>query len=123
MPYKPEQVCAWPGCPKTTHSRFCEEHKQMQSQAYERCIRRPETRKAYGSAWTRIRNEYVKTHPFCEECFKRGHMTLVDEVHHIVPVARGGTHNAENLMSLCKSCHTKIHEKMGDRHSAPASLW
>lgn len=30
-----------------------------------------------------------------------------DEVHHIKPIALGGTHSEDNLMALCKSCHTK----------------
>lgn len=41
---------------------------------------------------------------------------MMEEVHHILPVSRGGRHNKENLMSLCRSCHNKIHIEMGDRH-------
>jgi len=29
------------------------------------------------------------------------------EVDHIVPLARGGTHDLANLQPLCKSCHSK----------------
>ena len=54
-------------------------------------------------------------HPFCEMCYREGRMTLMDEVHHIVPISRGGTHAKENLMSLCQSCHTRIHHEIGDR--------
>jgi 5-methylcytosine-specific restriction protein A len=32
----------------------------------------------------------------------------VQEVHHIKPLAEGGTHNETTLMSLCKSCHSAI---------------
>ncbi|WP_427898558.1 HNH endonuclease [Gardnerella pickettii] len=39
----------------------------------------------------------------------------VEQVHHIKPIAEGGTHARENLISLCKSCHSKIHAKRGDR--------
>ena len=42
-------------------------------------------------------------------------ITPVEEVHHIVPISRGGTHAADNLMSLCQSCHNKIHHDLGDR--------
>ncbi len=49
-------------------------------------------------------------------CYKEGRMTLMEEVHHIIPVSKGGTHDRSNLMSLCKSCHNKIHIAMGDRH-------
>lgn len=44
-----------------------------------------------------------------------GRSTLAEEVHHKIPVKRGGTHDENNLMSLCQSCHTKIHIEMGDR--------
>jgi hypothetical protein len=32
------------------------------------------------------------------------------ECHHIEPRAHGGSHEAENLISLCSSCHTAHHE-------------
>lgn len=32
------------------------------------------------------------------------------EVHHIVPVSKGGTNNLENLMAVCPNCHTNFHE-------------
>lgn len=69
----------------------------------------------YGRCWSRIRKRYVYVHPFCEECFKKGILTLVDEVHHIIPLSAGGTHDSNNLMSLCKSCHTKKHMEIGGR--------
>jgi 5-methylcytosine-specific restriction protein A len=48
-------------------------------------------------------------------CLKEGRLTPVQEVHHILPVSKGGTHARDNLMSLCQSCHTKIHHDLGDR--------
>ena len=35
------------------------------------------------------------------------------EVHHIVPRQQGGTNQAENLMTLCASCHRLWHESAG----------
>ena len=72
---------------------------------YNRYERDPEVTRKYGRAWKRIRDRYAKVHP----------LTPVEEVHHIVPISQGGTHNENNLMSLCQSCHTKIHLEMGDR--------
>ena len=37
------------------------------------------------------------------------------EVHHIIPLADGGTHDEDNLMSLCKPCHSRITAKEGGR--------
>lgn len=58
---------------------------------------------------------YAAAHPLCERCLKEGRYTPVDEVHHILPISKGGDHRESNLMSLCQSCHTKIHIEMGDR--------
>ncbi len=33
------------------------------------------------------------------------------EVHHIVPRARGGTHDPENLTTLCSACHALVHRQ------------
>ena len=62
-----------------------------------------------------IRDRYAAAHPLCERCLKEGRYTPVEEVHHIVPISKGGDHRESNLMSLCQSCHTKIHVEMGDR--------
>ncbi len=82
---------------------------------YNRYERDPEVTRKYGRAWKRIRDRYAKVHPLCEHCLEEGRLTPVEEVHHIVPISQGGTHNENNLMSLCQSCHTKIHLEMGDR--------
>ena len=115
MPYKPKKPCAWPSCQKLTDGRFCEEHQKLENARYEKYDRDPAVRCRYGRAWKRIRDRYVQVHPLCEMCLKEGKLTPVEEVHHIVPVSRGGTHDRSNLMSLCKSCHNKIHHELGDR--------
>ena len=60
-------------------------------------------------------NYHNKDHPVCEVCEKKGIVKAVEEVHHIVPLSEGGTHSDDNLMSLCKSCHSKITAKEGGR--------
>ena len=71
--------------------------------------------KRYGRAWQRIRDRYAAAHPFCEECYKRGVLTPTEEIHHIKPLAHGGNHADDNLMALCKPCHSRITVEMGDR--------
>ncbi len=51
----------------------------------------------------------------CEECQKQGRLTPAEEVHHILPLSHGGTNNTNNLMALCKPCHSRITVEMGDR--------
>ena len=115
MPRKPLKPCAFPGCPNLTECRYCEEHEKQVAKTYEKYDRDPTVRRRYGRAWKRIRDSYVKTHPFCEECYKKGILVPVEEVHHIVPLSEGGTHARSNLISLCKSCHSRIHAERGDR--------
>ena len=63
----------------------------------------------------RIRAAYVAKHPLCEQCEAEGRLTPVAEVHHIRPLAHGGTHDENNLMSLCKPCHSRQTALDGDR--------
>ena len=60
---------------------------------YEKYDRDPAVRRRYGRVWKRIRDSYVKMHPFCELCFEKGVIVPVEEVHHKVPLAEGGTHD------------------------------
>ena len=57
----------------------------------------------------------MKEHPLCEMCLENGIARETEEVHHIIPISEGGTHERSNLMSLCKSCHSSLHAKRGDR--------
>ena len=115
MPHKPKRPCSFPGCPRLTDARYCEEHAKQEAQRYERYDRDPAIRRRYGRAWKRIRDRYISTHPLCEKCFERGVFTTAEEIHHILPLAQGGTHAEENLMALCKPCHSRITAEMGDR--------
>lgn len=115
MPKQPRRPCGFPGCPNLTDGRFCEEHAKQENRRYERYQRDPATKRRYGRAWQLIRDRYAAAHPFCEECYKRGVLTPTEEIHHIVPLSHGGTHAEDNLMALCKPCHSRITVEMGDR--------
>jgi 5-methylcytosine-specific restriction protein A len=116
MPYKPKRPCAYPGCGRLAESeQYCAEHKKVITKQYNQYERDPTSNKRYGRAWKRIRDRYIKSHPLCEECQKQGKLTPVEEVHHIIPLSKGGTNKYSNLMSLCQSCHTKTHMELGDR--------
>ena len=117
MPRKPRRGCAYGTCPRLAAegSQYCEEHKKLTDKQYDSYSRSSDHHRKYGRAWKRIRDKYAREHPYCEKCFKEGRLTPVEEVHHIVPVSKGGRHTQDNLMSLCQSCHNKIHHEMGDR--------
>ena len=115
VPYKPKTPCSHPGCPKLTATRFCPEHEKQGNKHYEKHQRDPAAKKRYGRAWKRIRDRYISTHPLCEQCEKYGKVTPAQEVHHIRPLSQGGTHDFDNLMSLCTSCHSEITAREGGR--------
>ena len=115
MPKKPLRPCSYPGCPNLCEGQFCEQHRVEERRKYDKYGRSADVNCKYGRAWKRIRDRYAAEHPLCEHCLKDGRLTPVQEVHHILPVSKGGTHARDNLMSLCQSCHTKIHHDLGDR--------
>ena len=115
MPRKPKRPCSYPRCPKLTDGRFCEEHQRKEKQRYEKYDRDPAAKRRYGRAWKRIRDRYMNAHPLCERCQREGRLVKAEQVHHIKPLAEGGDHSENNLMSLCSSCHAKIHAERGDR--------
>jgi len=115
MPFKPKRPCSYPGCPKLTYGRFCEEHTKEETKRYERNQRDPAMKKRYNRTWKRIRDRFLGEHPLCERCQKEGRLTPAEEVHHIVPLSRGGTHATDNLMALCTGCHSTITAKEGGR--------
>ena len=86
----------------------------MMERQYDKYVR-PTDRRKYGSRWKKIRDIYIARHPLCERCLANGKFRAAAEVHHILPVSRGGTNEENNLMALCWSCHQKIHRQLGDR--------
>ncbi len=44
---------------------------------------------------------YLKSLGRCDLCGRRGKT----EIHHLIPVKRGGTNDPSNLLVLCKRCH------------------
>lgn len=116
MPYKPKRPCAFPGCSRLAdNGQYCAEHQKEMNKQYNKFERDPESNKRYGRAWKRIRDRYIEAHPLCEECKRNGILTPAEEVHHITPLSKGGGNERSNLMSLCKSCHSRITVESGDR--------
>ena len=108
MPMKPKRPCSYPGCGRLTDGRFCDEHKQIAERQYNQYLRNSDTNKRYGRAWKKLRARFLLLHPLCEQCKCGGRLTPAEEVHHILPLANGGTNDVGNLMALCKSCHSSI---------------
>jgi len=99
MPYKSRRQCGHPGCPALVDAgqRYCPEHKPRRAQSDH-----------YDRRWRNISALYLSKHPLCAECQKAGRLTPATETHHIIPAAAGGSDRDENLMGLCKPCHSRI---------------
>jgi 5-methylcytosine-specific restriction protein A len=74
--------------------------------------RRNTTQAGYGWDWQQLRDRYIKEHPLCVECSKRGIATPADEIHHIVAIGDAPWLRLEwnNLMALCVACHRAMDE-------------
>lgn len=75
--------------------------------------------------WRNLRNSYIINHPLCEECLRNDRVTPAIEVHHKKEFLRGINDeerwslllDSNNLMSVCKKCHTKLHKVLRDNKS------
>ena len=115
MPYKAMKPCGYPGCPALTERQYCPEHQKLVSSHYNRYERDPASKKRYGYQWQKVRARFLAAYPLCAECLAHGQATPASEVHHILPLSRGGTHDEDNLMALCKECHSRITAREGRR--------
>lgn len=75
------------------------------------------------TAWKNLRDNVRKRdHYLCQDCLKKGIQTPAEEVHHITPITAENvndpeiTLNEKNLISLCRECHRKRHEKRHRRY-------
>lgn len=105
--------CSHPGCPAlVTEGSRCPEHKKDQRR-WENQNRKTFRERGYSTAWDRLKEIKKRRDPLCELCLKEGGRVVpVEIVHHIIPVEEGGPMlDMDNLMSVCRSCHGKLHSK------------
>ena len=107
MPRKAKKPCRYRDCPNLTDdaSGYCEKHKSLVNKKYFRDYKQTER---YGYQWRKIRAIFLSENPLCEMCKQEGRYIDATEVHHIKPLSEGGGNEFENLMPLCKSCHSRI---------------
>lgn len=100
---KPLRVCSVPGCPSVAVSGGrCAEHQLVKRRHDDR----PSSReRGYTREWELIRAEFLRMFPVCEWCGNDAQM-----VDHITPLSQGGTHDRDNLRSLCFRCHNRRHK-------------
>lgn len=103
MADKCKRFCSVAGCPVLIEKGlYCDAHKGRQSDYYTTLHSRYCTKE-----WQRVRREKLRKTGYCEVC--KSDKRLV--VHHVLPVDMGGTDTIENLQTLCRDCHEKVHHR------------
>lgn len=100
--------CAFPGCPAVLAKgvRYCADHKQR-GVASDDQHRPGSAQRGYNTRWHKLRNATLAAQPLCYRCQELGLTTPATLVHH--KDSNPFNSRAENLLSLCRSCHTLIH--------------
>ena len=68
----------------------------------------------YNASWQQLADKRKRMDNFtCKKC---GYHAGIENrnklhVHHIVPLSKGGRNTLSNLITVCQSCHEKIHNK------------
>jgi hypothetical protein len=71
----------------------------------------------YPANWDEIREEVIDI--FSNRCACCHQSNIPLEVHHVVPVSQGGSHQISNLVPLCSDCHSAAH----GNQMAPRVRW
>ena len=110
MPWRPLPVCSYrdPVSGRQCTQRSlgngrCLEHERLRKRLHN-LTRGTTTQRGYGSEWTRIRRAHLVHQPACVVC---GTTTDV-EVHHLIALRDGGTHDRANLVTCCQPHHAQV---------------
>ena len=90
----------------TGTDRLCDECRKNHKGWYMYQCYRGNSRMRYGSGWEKLRKKILERDRYlCQECLKCGIYKTATDVDHIVPLAKGGSNDENNLQSLCHECH------------------
>lgn len=107
VPDRPLRPCNKPGCKALVPNGYCADHKQHQSQTYDRA-RTSSHDRGYDASWRATRLQALKRDQYlCRDCLQRGLVTPAVDVDHIIPVEQRPDLRLDlaNLQSLCLPCH------------------
>jgi 5-methylcytosine-specific restriction enzyme A len=62
--------------------------------------------RGYGAAWVKLRGIVMERDGWlCQPCQRNGRVTEAAEVDHVLPKAKGGDDDIDNLQAICTDCH------------------
>ena len=115
MPHRPPRPCRKPGCHGLSvdlggccaeHLAWAQEARAHAHHAQDR-KRGSAAQRGYGAPWQRIRRQTLRREPLCARCGR-----AAEVVHHRDEDSRNNAEN--NLMSLCRACHERLHGRLRD---------
>jgi len=74
----------------------------------------------YPDNWDKMRRQAYKRDDYtCQNCLVKGGAKGDVELHahHIVPLSKGGNNTLSNIKTLCRNCHSLIHDHMNSSSS------
>jgi 5-methylcytosine-specific restriction protein A len=118
MPFAPKRPCTWPGCPALVDGGRCEKHRRQERKRVDE-RRGTSSERGYGAHWRKLRALVLREEPLCRECAKIGCVVAATDVDHVIPRARGGTDERNNLQPLCASHHSQKTASQDGRWGKP----
>ena len=95
-------------CPRCEQERI--NRKRETDKKYDRELRAKDRKAIYNTIeWQIVREEaLIRDNLMCQKCG-----SIAEEVHHIIELKDDITKafDLDNLMSLCRTCHIRIHKK------------
>ena len=117
MPRRALRPCKQHECNVLTNDRsgYCPGHiylaEELKKQHWKRhdVSRGSARERGYDSRWEKVRRIFLMRNPLCYDCMIKGRFTPANEVHHVKKVREHPELRLtiDNLIALCKSCHSK----------------
>ncbi len=76
--------------------------------------RQTSAQRGYGYRWQKAREGFLRNHPLCADCARRGITQAADVVDHITP-HRGDMNmfwDRDNWQALCANCHNSFKQRL-----------
>ena len=103
MPRSAKTPCRQSMCPALVDKPgYCDKHKKKAWIRKEGTT----TQRGYGAAWRKTRELVIRRDlGLCQPCQRNNRVTAFNAIDHIIPKAKGGSDDLNNLQCICNECH------------------